>query len=97
MKKIVISMASLPKLTDSIKLAIGLSIWHLYQVIIKDNPKAKYLLKTDKNSYILDDEGNVINELEFESSCEAIAEVFFEGFVVPSDIRINSISNSLCK
>lgn len=97
MEKIVVPMTSLSKLTDSIKLAIGLSIWHLYQITSKDAPQAKYLLKTDENSYILDAEGNVIKALEPEFSYETTAEIFFDGFVVPSEIRLNSISNSLCK
>lgn len=97
MEKIVVPMTILPKLTDSIKLTIGLSIWHLYQIKSKDYPNAQYLLKTDENSYILDAEGNIINALKSEFSYEDIKEVFFDGFVVPSDIRINSISNSLCK
>lgn len=97
MKKNVVPMTLLPKLTDSIKLTIGLSIWHLYQITSKDNPKANYLLKTDEKSYLLDAEGNIFNALESEFSYDVMSEVFFDGFVVPSDIRLNSISNSLCK
>lgn len=97
MKKIVVPMTSLSKLTNSIKQTIGLSIWHLYQITSKNAPQAKYLLKTDEKSYILDAEGNVIKALEPEFLYETTAEIFFDGFVVPSEIRLNSISNSLCK
>ena len=97
MEKTVVPMTLLPKLTDSIKLTIGLSIWHLYKITSKDNPNAQYLLKTDENSYILDAEGNIINACASEIPYEVISEIFFDGFVVPSEIRLNSISNSLCK
>lgn len=95
MKYIVMPTTSFPDLTESIKLAIGLSIWHLFQITSAMDSNAKYLLKTDDKSYVLGANGNVIYVLESDFSYQELAEVFFEGYVVPSDIRINSILNSL--
>ena len=95
MKYIIMPTTSFPDLTESIKLAIGLSIWRLFQITSAMDSIAKYLLKTDDKSYVLGANGNVIYVLESDFSYQELAEVFFEGYVVPSDIRINSILNSL--
>lgn len=96
MNKIIIPITALPKLPDSIKHVIGLTLWHLYQINSKDS-SAEYLLLTDEQSYLLDGDGNILMTSEPDDPHDLISEVFFEGYVVPSDIHINSILNTICR
>lgn len=96
MKRIVIPITALPRLTDGIKHVIGLTLWHLYKISSEDS-NVEYLLKTDDLSYLLDSDGNILMTSEPENSYDMISEVFFEGYVIPSDIHINSILNTICR
>jgi len=90
----IIPMAALPCLTDNIKQAIGLSIWSLFQ-IESDIDDAKYLLKTNDKSFLLKEDGSVINEAGVNDNIIEKAQVQFEGYVIPSGVKLNSIYNTI--
>lgn len=96
MENIIIPVSALPNLTESIKRAIGLSIWNLTKISceIKD---AAFLLKTPEQSFLLDNEGGILRSLEDSDDVKEISRVFFEGYSFPSDVKLNSISNTVCR
>ena len=96
MDNMIIPLSALPELTDNIKQVIGLSLWSLSQ-ISSNVEKAEYLLKATDNSYLLDKDGGVLKIAEEQDNIQENAQVSFEGYVFPSGIKINSISNSICR
>lgn len=95
MDNITLPVTALPNLTESIKRAIGLSIWDLIQIscALKN---AVFLLKTPEQSFLLDNEGSVLRALQDGDNVIEISRVFFEGYSFPSDVKLNSISNTVC-
>lgn len=89
-------MSALPNLTENIKRAIGLSLWSLYQIDC-DLDGALYLLKTPEQSFFLNQNGDVLKVLEDGDNFVEICRVFFEGYSFPTDVKLNSISNTVCK
>lgn len=96
MNNIIVPITALPELTENIKRAIGLSLWRLIQVECEIEG-AKYLLQTPEQSFILNEDGSVIKALEATDSITEVSRVFFEGYSFPSDVKLNSISNTICK
>lgn len=86
----IISRAALPALTEDIKQAIGFSIWKLYRIHCSGNDEIKYLLETTDNSYLLCEGGEVLKPKEDEE-IQIIRKVLIEGFVIPSNIKLNNL------
>lgn len=92
----IIPMTALPKLTDSIKQAVGLSIWNLFRIEQDIVNSAMYLLETPDNAFLLNEDGDVIKESETTENIEKKSRILFEGYVIPSSVKLNSICNSIC-
>lgn len=92
----IIPMTALPKLTDSIKQAVGLSIWNLFRIEQDIVDSAIYLLETPDKTFFLNEDGDVIKECEATDSFEKKNRILFEGYVIPSSVKLNSICNSIC-
>lgn len=86
----ILSTSALPALTDSIKQAIGFSIWNLYRVQSESLPNAVFLLETPSESFFIDERGFVLQSMKDEH-CNKISKILFDGYVIPSNIQLNSI------
>ena len=89
-------MTALPKLTDSIKQAVGLSIWSLFRIELDTIDSAMYLLETSDKAFLLDEDGDIIKECDATDNFEKKNRILFEGYVIPSSVKLNSICNSIC-
>lgn len=90
MKNEILSLSALPALTDSIKQAIGFSIWNLYRIQCESVPEAMFLLETPAESVLLRKNGDAIKSTSGES-CNKESKIQFEGYVIPSNIKLNAI------
>lgn len=90
MKNEIISMTALPYLSEEIKLAIGFSIWNLYHIHCSEHEEIRFLLETTDNSYLLHENGKAVKPLE-EENIEKISKVLIEGYVIPTNIKLNSL------
>lgn len=90
MKNEILSLAALPTLTDSIKQAVGFSIWNLYRIRCESLPEAMFLLETPVESFFLRESGDAIKSVNGEPYIKE-SKIQFEGYVIPSNIKLNAI------
>lgn len=90
MKNEILPLSALPSLTDSIKQAIGFSIWNLYRIQCESLPNAVYVLETPKESFLINENGDVIKALGDEQVIKE-SKILLEGYVIPTTIQLNSI------
>ena len=84
MKQETIPLSELPVLTANIKRAICVLAWSLYNIADEEEKTAKYLLRTQREKYLLRKDGNIIRKLTCEETIVIKSQVFFEGFVLSS-------------
>lgn len=92
----IIPMTALPELTTSIKQAVGLSIWNLFRIEQNIVDSAMFILETPDKAFLLNEDGGVIKECEATEDIEKKSRILFEGYVIPSSVKLNSICNSIC-
>ena len=84
MKQETIPLSELPVLTSNIKRAICMLAWSLYNIADEEEKTAKYLLRTQREKFLLRKDGNIIRKLTCEETIVIKSQVFFEGFVLSS-------------
>lgn len=90
MENEILSLSALPALTDSIKQAIGFSIWNLYRIQCESVSGAMFLLETPAESFLLRENGEAIKSVNGDFYIKE-SKIQFEGYVIPSNIKLNAI------
>ena len=83
-KQVVLSWDDVPDMAFSIKQAVELSIWNLFEVA-SELEKAKYLLDTTDIRYFLESSGTIIKAVDPTDFFEIRERIFFEGLRVTSE------------
>ena len=83
-KQVVLSWDDVPEMAPSIKQAVELSIWTMFEVA-SGIERVKYLLDTTERRYLLESSGSILKVVEDTDVFEIQERVFFEGFVMTTD------------
>lgn len=81
------SASELPQISGLIKDVVNMGMWFLYGIRCESVPTAKYALATDKNEYLLDEEGSVISPSPKDGSVEYLSKITFTG--IPTAPTVN--------
>lgn len=85
-KQVVLSWDDVPEMSVSIKQAVELSIWTMFEVHCAQE-RVKYLLDTSERKYFLEASGSLIKVVDTTDVFEIQERVFFEGLVVSAEMR----------
>lgn len=85
-KQVVLSWDDVPEMAISIKQAVELSIWTMFEVA-SEVERAKFLLDTTERRYLLESSGSILKVVEATDVFEIHERVFFEGLVMIDDVH----------